>query len=156
MLILPMFFHPILHVLIFFLVVHLVLGFTMTTVFQLAHIVEDNSFPRPDGATGEVDNEWAIHQVETTANFAPKNRWAAWYLGGLNFQIEHHLFPQICHIHYPAISGIVRETCREFEVAYVSYPTFSQAVKAHFRALKHLGSEQVDSEKGMRQSGGGQ
>ncbi|MFQ5605329.1 MAG: fatty acid desaturase family protein [bacterium] len=141
MLVIPMFFLPVLHVLAFFLLVHIVLGFTMATVFQLAHIAEDNTFPSPDADTGEIDNEWAIHQVETTANFAPKSRLAAWYCGGLNFQIEHHLFPKICHVHYPAISKIVERTCHEYWVTYVSYPTLREAVAAHLRFLKKLGSE---------------
>jgi linoleoyl-CoA desaturase len=140
MLVLPMFFHPILHVLGFFLIVHVVLGLTMATIFQLAHVVEDNAFPNPDPVTGEMTNEWAIHEVETTANFSPNSKFAAWYCGGLNFQIEHHLFPRICHIHYPAISKIVEETCREFQIKYVSYPTFREAIKAHTRFLKLLGS----------------
>ncbi|MFT5369437.1 MAG: linoleoyl-CoA desaturase [Candidatus Latescibacterota bacterium] len=151
MLVLPMFFHPILHVLIFFLLVHVVLGISMTTVFQLAHIVEDNTFPSPDQNTGEIDNEWAIHQVETTANFAPKSKLAAWYCGGLNYQIEHHLFPKICHIHYPAISEIVQRTCEEFQVKYVSYPTFHEAVGAHFRALRKLGRQ--DTSEMIRPTG---
>lgn len=154
MLALPMFFHPVLHVLAFFLIVHIVLGFTMALVFQLAHIVEDNTFPRPDPATGEIDNEWAIHEVETTANFAPESRLAAWYCGGLNFQIEHHLFPRICHIHYPAISKIVERTCREFRVAYVSYPTLSGAVAAHYRFLKKLGRKDIGGMIGAPQAVG--
>ncbi|MCK6622666.1 MAG: acyl-CoA desaturase [Calditrichaceae bacterium] len=141
MLVLPMFFHPVLHVLAFFLIVHLVLGFTMATIFQLAHVLEDNAFPRPDPDTGEIDNEWAIHQVETTANFAPESRLAAWYCGGLNFQIEHHLFPRICHVHYPALSKIVQRACQEFRITYVSYPTLPRAVAAHYRFLKELGRE---------------
>lgn len=139
MLVLPMFFLPVLHVLAFFLIVHMVLGFTMAIVFQLAHVAEDNAFPRPHPDTGEIENEWAIHQVETTANFAAKSRLAAWYCGGLNFQIEHHLFPRICHIHYPAISKIVERTCHEFGVTYISHPTFRDAVAAHLRFLKKLG-----------------
>lgn len=134
-----MFFHPILHVLGFFLIVHVVLGLTMATVFQLAHVVEDNAFPSPDPVTGKMTNEWAIHEVETTANFSPRSQFAAWYCGGLNFQIEHHLFPRICHIHYPAISKIVEETCRDFNIKYVSYPTIREALKAHTRFLKLLG-----------------
>ncbi|MFQ5693495.1 MAG: fatty acid desaturase [Nitrospinota bacterium] len=89
--------------------------------------------------TGSIDNEWAIHQVETTADFAPKNKVAAWYLGGLNFQIEHHLFPEICHIHYTAISKIVEKTCRDFSIFYVSYPTVRSAIAAHYRFLRTLG-----------------
>ncbi len=139
MLVLPMFFHPVLHVIAFFLVVHVVLGCTMATIFQLAHVVEDNTFPAPDPNSGEIDNEWAIHQVETTANFASKSKIAAWYCGGLNFQIEHHLFPRICHIHYPTINKIVEQTCREFGIKYVSHPTLREAVVAHFRFLRDLG-----------------
>jgi len=139
MLVLPMFFHPLVHVIGLFLLVHVVLGFTMAIVFQLAHVMESNTFPRPHPQTGEIDNEWAIHEVETTANFAPKSKLAAWYCGGLNFQIEHHLFPRICHIHYPDISRIVARTCREFGISYVSYPTVRAAIVAHFRFLKTLG-----------------
>lgn len=139
MIILPLFFHPVLHVLLAFVGIHLVLGFTLSIVFQLAHTIEGNSFPKPDEETGNIENEWAIHQVETTVDFAPQNKLAAWYLGGLNFQIEHHLFSKICHIHYPAISRIVENTCREFSVSYISYPTVRSAVTAHYRFLKMLG-----------------
>lgn len=139
MLILPMFFHPIWHVLLAFVAIHLVLGFTLSIVFQLAHTVEGNTFPEPDPQTREIENEWAIHEVETTADFAPKNKLAAWYLGGLNFQIEHHLFTKICHIHYPAISKIVRDTCRDFAVNYVSYPTVFAAIKKHYQFLRKMG-----------------
>lgn len=139
MLILPMFFHPILHVIIAFVGIHMVLGFTLSIVFQLAHTIDGNTFPKPDAETGSIENEWAIHQVETTANFAPKNKLAYWYLGGLNFQIEHHLFAKICHVHYPAISKIVKETCKEFSIPYVSYPSVRSAIAVHYRFLKQLG-----------------
>jgi len=144
MLVLPMFFHPVLHVLLFFLLVHAVLGFTMAVVFQLAHIVGDTTFPVPDAGSSEIDNEWAIHQVETTADFAPRSRLATWYLGGLNFQIEHHLFPRVCHVHYPAISRIVEATCQEFDVVYTSYPSIGKAVSAHRTFLKRLGGPEFD------------
>jgi linoleoyl-CoA desaturase len=142
MLILPMFFHPVAYVIGFFLLVHFVLGLTMATIFQLAHVVEDNAFPVPHPDSGEIENEWAIHEVETTANFAPKSRLAAWYCGGLNFQIEHHLFPRVCHIHYPAISKIVERTCREFGIKYMSYPTIRAAIVAHYQWLKKLGHKE--------------
>ena len=140
-LVLPCFFHPPLYVFIAFLGVHMILGLTFATVFQLAHAVEGNTFPRPDARTGEMENEWAIHEVDTTANFAPRSRLAAWYLGGLNFQIEHHLFPKVCHVHYPAISKIVEETCREFAIPYTCYPTVWSAVKSHYQFLKSLGRQ---------------
>ena len=135
----PLLFHPVLYVLIAFVVIHLVVGLTFSVTFQLAHTLEGNTFPIPDHDTGGIDNEWAIHQVETTANFAPGNSLAAWYLGGLNFQIEHHLFPEICHMHYPQISKIVKETCRDFSIVYVSYPTVRSAIAGHYRFLRTLG-----------------
>jgi len=141
MIILPLFFHPISYVLFFFLFVHLILGFTLAIVFQLAHTVEQNSFPVPEPQSGNIKNEWAIHQVETTANFAPKNKLAAWYLGGLNFQVEHHLFTNICHVHYPQISKIVNQTSKEYSVEYISYPTVLSAIIAHLKFLKRMGSE---------------
>ena len=148
--VLPLFFHPLLHVLIAFVGVHLVLGFTLSIVFQMAHTVEGNAFPQPDPRTGLIENEWAIHEVETTANFAPKNRLAAWCLGGLNFQIEHHLFPKVCHVHYPAISGIVEQTCREFDIAYVSFPTLRSTVAVHYRFLKDMGARPDDGLQRLR------
>jgi linoleoyl-CoA desaturase len=107
--------------------------------FQLAHAIELNSFPSPDADTGMMPKAWAMHEVETTANFAPQNPWATWYLGGLNFQIEHHLFPHICHRHYPTMSTIVAETCHEFAIPYVSYPTVRSAIASHYRFLKRMG-----------------
>jgi linoleoyl-CoA desaturase len=138
-LILPLYLHPWLHVLMAFVGVHLILGFTLSMAFQLAHTIEHNSFPTPDADTGMMPKAWAMHEVETTANFAPQNRWTTWYLGGLNFQIEHHLFANICHRHYPAISTIVAETCHEFAIPYVSYPTVRSAVAGHYRFLKTMG-----------------
>lgn len=143
MLVLPAFFHPILHVLIAFLAMHIMLGFTLSLVFQLAHTVEHNTFPTPDADTGMMAREWAVHEVDTTANFAPTNALAGWCFGGLNFQIEHHLFPSICHVHYPAISAIVRQTCDEFALSYVSYPTVRKAVAIHYRFLKMLGCRPI-------------
>jgi linoleoyl-CoA desaturase len=140
MVVLPSIFHPVLYVLIAFVGIHLIVGFTLSIVFQLAHIVEGNRFPQPDAHTGLMEHEWAIHEVETTANFAPKNKLATWYLGGLNFQIEHHLFSRMCHIHYPAISTIVEKSCWEFALSYTCYPTVWSAMAAHYRFLKAMGS----------------
>ncbi len=137
---LPLLLHPPLYVLAAFLFVHLILGLTLSLVFQLAHTVEGNRFPAPDPETGFIEDEWSIHEVETTANFAPTNRLVTWYLGGLNFQIEHHLFSRICHIHYPALSRIVRDACLEFEISYTCYPTVRAAVAGHFRFLKQMGA----------------
>jgi linoleoyl-CoA desaturase len=135
---LPMFFHPVLNVLGGFILVHMILGFTMSVVFQLAHTVEENDFPVAQIPENIIENEWAIHQVETTANFSPKSRFANWYMGGLNFQIEHHLFAKISHVHYRKISKIVEETCRDFGIKYTSYSTMLRALWTHIRFLNEM------------------
>jgi len=90
-----------------FAVMHVIMGLTLALVFQLAHVVEHAEFvASADLDTKIIENEWAIHQVRTTVNFASKNKIISWFVGGLNFQIEHHLFPRISHVHYPAISKI--------------------------------------------------
>ena len=134
-LIIPALFHPLWKVALVFITIHLVMGIFLSVVFQLAHTTEGPTFPQPQAQTGHIQNAWAIHQIETTANFAPNNKLASWCFGGLNFQIEHHLFPQICHIHYPQISQIVQEHCQKYNIAYHSYPTVWAALKAHFKFL---------------------
>lgn len=125
--------------LIGFMSFSIVAGFILSIVFQLAHTVEHTEFPVPDAATGKLEDEWAIHQLKTTANFATKNRFISWFVGGLNFQIEHHLFPKISHIHYPKISKIIKEACKEYNVVYVEYPRLDQAVASHVAFLKQMG-----------------
>ena len=118
------------------------LGLTLALVFQLAHVVEDIEFEAAAGMEHKlIENEWAIHQIKTTANFAPKNKFINWYVGGLNFQVEHHLFPRVSHVHYPAISGIVQKTCEDFNLPYNSIPTFTGSLASHFRMMKQLGQK---------------
>jgi linoleoyl-CoA desaturase len=108
-------------------------------VFQLAHTVEHTEFPVTDEITNRLPDEFAAHQIKTTANFATRNKVISWLVGGLNFQIEHHLFPKISHVHYPAISEIVKCVCAEYQLQYIEYPTMRQAVFAHVRFLRRLG-----------------
>lgn len=122
-----------------FVTMSLVGGFILSIVFQLAHTVEDAHFPLPDESTNRLPDEFAAHQIKTTANFATNNKAISWFVGGLNFQVEHHLFPKISHVHYPAINKIVMEVCKEHELAYLEYPTLSSAVKAHVVFLKQMG-----------------
>jgi linoleoyl-CoA desaturase len=121
-----------------FVVMHLIQGITLAVVFQLAHVVEGASFPTPD-EKGDVLNNWAIHQLNTTANFARRSFLASWFFGGLNYQIEHHLCPHICHIHYPKLSNIVKETANEFGIRYNENITMWDAIVSHTRMLKVLG-----------------
>jgi linoleoyl-CoA desaturase len=129
-------------VLIGFLFMHALCGVVLTVIFQLAHTVEETTFPMPD-EEGIIENEWAIHQLETTVNFAQRNRILSWYVGGLNFQVEHHLFPKVCHIHYPRIARIVKQTAKEFNVAYLEHKTFWHAVYSHFSVLHRFGHFKV-------------
>src|SRR3954452_16407902 len=117
-------------------------GVVLSVVFQLAHCVEEAEFPLPvAGATGDerMQTEWAVHQVQTTVDFARGNRFLCWFLGGLNFQIEHHLFSKICHIHYPALSKVVEEACQEFGIRYAAHRTFWSAVASHYSFLVQMG-----------------
>jgi linoleoyl-CoA desaturase len=114
-------------------------GLVLSIVFQLAHTVEHTHFPIPEEETGKLNDEWAIHQLKTTANFATKNKLISFLVGGLNFQVEHHLFPKISHIHYPAISQIIRNTCREFNIPYIEYPRMRYAMASHISFLREMG-----------------
>ena len=136
---LPVFLKGWLFCFLFFISVHIVLGFTLAIVFQLAHVVENTEFELVTTAPKLIENEWAIHQVKTTANFAARNKIVSWFVGGLNFQVEHHLFPKISHIHYPAINKIVKQVCSEYGVAYIEYPRMHQAVASHIMLLKRMG-----------------
>ncbi len=135
---LPMLFHPWWHVLIGFVAVFLTLGMILAVVFQLAHISGDAAFPAPTGNPARIDDEWAMHQVRTTVDFAPGNKVLSWYVGGLNYQIEHHLLPHICHLNYPKLAPIVAATCEEYGIKYTCYPTWRNALAHHWRELRAL------------------
>jgi linoleoyl-CoA desaturase len=137
--VLPIIFKGILAAILGYLIVSMVTGIVIAVVFQLAHVVESVSFNNPDDTNGVIEEEWAIHQINTTSNFATKNPLVSWFTGGLNYQVEHHLFPRISHVHYPALNKIVRETCEKFGVQYHEYGTVIAAVRSHTRHLKTMG-----------------
>lgn len=122
-----------------FLILHITMGLVLSVVFQLAHVVEKTSFDFVAEDNKVIAAEWAIHEVKTTADFAPQNKVISWLMGGLNFQIEHHLFPHISHVHYPALSKIIRKQCELFGLPYNYYPTMRQAIYSHVRFMKQLG-----------------
>ncbi len=124
--------------LIGWILMHLVGGFVLSAVFQLAHVVED---AEQFGWEGEdIETNWMEHQLRTTCNFSMKKSWITWLTGGLNYQIEHHLFPYISHAHYPAISDIVRKTALEFGLPYYGEEGMWKALGNHFRTLRSLGA----------------
>ncbi len=132
----PLFFLGIKTFLISFLVLGVITGIFIAVIFQLAHIVEDTEKPIIQDFKSE--DEWLVHQVKTTANFACQNRFLNWICGGLNFQIEHHLFREISHVHYPAIASIVKETCKEFGIRYTEYKTFREGFVSHLKTITLL------------------
>jgi linoleoyl-CoA desaturase len=138
-LVIPLLLHPVWAVLLFYTATSVVQGVVLSVVFQLAHCVEEAAFPLPRKDTGWMEAAWAVHQVETTVDFARGSRLLSWFFGGLNFQIEHHLFPQICHVHYPALSLLVEQTCKEYGLRYVTHGTFLAGVVSHFRWLRRMG-----------------
>jgi linoleoyl-CoA desaturase len=133
--IVPVIFTGWLHAIVGFFVMTFVCGLFISVVFQLAHVVEKNHFP----AEKKISGDWALHQLQTTSNFATSSRILHWLLGGLNFQIEHHLFPKVSHIHYSKISLLVKETCREFNLKYNEYETMFSAMVSHVSYLRAIG-----------------
>jgi linoleoyl-CoA desaturase len=116
-----------------------VAGIVLGVVFQLAHVVEEAAFPVPAAATGRLPDEWAVHQIRTTVDFARSSRVTTWLVGGLNFQVEHHLFPRVSHVHYPEISPLVEATCRDFGVPFRAHRSFRAGLASHYRWLRRMG-----------------
>ncbi|MBC7553847.1 MAG: acyl-CoA desaturase [Taibaiella sp.] len=127
-----------------FLFMHMAMGLSLSVVFQLAHVVEETEFEVVGNDDKIIENEWAIHQLRTTANFAPDNKMISWFVGGLNYQVEHHLFARISHVHYPEISKIVKSKCEEFNIQYHSMPTMGAAIASHYRFMKSLGQKPAE------------
>lgn len=126
--------------LIGYLVMNTVFGLTLSVVFQLAHSVKNTHFENAREQSLSVNKEWAAHQVETTSDFAMNSPAANWMFGGLNFQVVHHLFPNVSHVHYREIQPIVARACAKYGIRYNSYPTIWEAVRSHVTHLKDLGS----------------
>ncbi|WP_164108516.1 MULTISPECIES: fatty acid desaturase family protein [Sphingobacterium] len=118
------------------LVAGAVCGVSLATVFQLAHVVAHTEFKTIHES--KVEEEWMIHQIQSTANFATKSKVLTWILGGLNYQVEHHLFPKISHVHYPAINRIVQQTCREYNIQYHEFNSFWTAFKSHVGVIQSM------------------
>lgn len=128
------------NVIVGYLIAAGICGLTLSIVFQLAHVVEDTEFPVPNPDTQKIEENWFVHQLSTTANFSTRSKIISWFVGGLNFQVEHHLFPRISHIHYPEINKLVKEVCQKYNITYIEYPTLFSAIGAHISHLKLVGS----------------
>ncbi len=135
---------PLWQILTGFFTMHFICGIILAFIFQPAHVLEDTNYYVPD-ENGSVENNWAVHQLMTTANFANDSRAFSWFVGGLNYQIEHHLFPHICHVHYRHLSPIVKATAEEYNIPYYQHETFIGALSSHFRMLHDLGTGNYDA-----------
>jgi len=134
----PSFYYPVLYVIGFYVFIAMMQGVIMALVFQLAHCVGEAEFPMQDEEAGIMDRTWVVHQIYTTVDFARGNKLLTWYLGGLNYQVEHHLYPHICHINYPKMSYIIEETCKEYGVPYSAHDGFLDGVRSHYNWLREL------------------
>ncbi|MBI9054908.1 MAG: acyl-CoA desaturase [Bacteroidales bacterium] len=125
-------------IIVFFLTMHFTSGFILTIIFQTAHVMPTSQYPLPD-ESGTIENNWAVHQLFTTSDYAPKNKVLSWLVGGLNYQVEHHLFPDISHVHYHKISGIVKIMAQKYNLPYHVQSGFFKAILEHAKMLKKLG-----------------
>jgi linoleoyl-CoA desaturase len=137
--VLPLLYHRVLFVLFYYGLTVFIMGVPLSVVFQLPHCTGRSDHPLPDEATHELQNPWAVHQAEVTLDFDRGSRVKTWFFGGLNFHLEHHLFPSICHVNYPGMSRIVEKTCREFGVNYAEHRTFWTGLAEHYRWLREMG-----------------
>jgi len=125
-----------------FFIMHFICGLILALIFQPAHVINDTEFFVP-GEDCSVENNWAIHQMKTTSNFANGSVFFSWFIGGLNYQVEHHLFPNISHVHYRHLAKIVKETATEYNVPYYSDKTWFGAMRNHFSMINKLGKGMV-------------
>jgi len=146
--VLPAILHPTPWLLPLWLLATATAGIVLAAVFQLAHCVGEVAHPGP-GNGEPLPTDWAELQVQTAADFAPRSRLLSWYLGGLNFQVEHHLFPAICHVHYRDLAPIVERACRAHGLAYRCQPTLRAALAANHRWLRLLGSGEEPMASGL-------
>jgi linoleoyl-CoA desaturase len=140
-LIIPLFVHSFWHVVGIYAFVALVLGITLGTVFQLAHCVEETEFHLIPARGARLPDSWAEHQLATTADFAPRNPLLTWYLGGLNYQVEHHLFPKVSHVHYRRLQPLIQKVCSEAGVKHLCARSFPKALISHVRYLHRMGKK---------------
>ena len=128
-------------VILMFVTMHMTAGILLTLVFQPAHVIHSSEFIMQEEE--KVEQNWSVHQLLTTCNFGMRSWWVTWFSGGLNHQIEHHLFPNICHVHYPRLAKIVQKTTKEYNLPYHAQKTFGKAIVGHFKMLRELGNGRV-------------
>jgi len=152
-----------------YLVGHLVCGEMLALMFIVNHVIEGVAFAKrerddkgkilpekpataegvtPMEATNKMTddkvvplNDWAAVQCQTSVNWAAGSWFWSQFSGGLSHQIEHHLFPGLCHTNYVHIQSVVEETCAEFGVPYQNEASLGIAIVKMLRHLKNLGTQ---------------
>lgn len=109
-----------------------------TSVFVISQTVVNHELAETTQRVPRQGEDWGAWQMHTAHNWRAGNALANAISGGLNHQIEHHLFPEIHYRHYPWISAIVRREAREFGVPYYESGTLSQALRRHFVHLSNI------------------
>jgi linoleoyl-CoA desaturase len=135
--VIPLLLHPVWVVLVVYAAAMATVGISLSIVFQIAHCVEEAHVAQPE--SGRIETPWAIHQIQTTVDFARDNALLTWLVGGLNLQVAHHLFPRVCHVHYPALTRLVEDTCRDFGVPYTAKRSLFAGLASHYRWLRRMG-----------------
>lgn len=137
--VIPLLVRPVWEVVAGFAIASFVMAFVLAVTFQLAHCLEEAEFSSIAEMEQAGSTEWTRHQLASTVDFAPNSRVLTWYLGGLNFQIEHHLFSRVCHVHYPTLAPRVREVCDRYGVEYQVHASVWSALASHTRWLRRMG-----------------
>eukprot|EP01119_Soliformovum_irregulare_P006754 TRINITY_DN19183_c0_g1_i1.p1 TRINITY_DN19183_c0_g1~~TRINITY_DN19183_c0_g1_i1.p1 ORF type:complete len:453 (-),score=91.41 TRINITY_DN19183_c0_g1_i1:48-1406(-) len=121
-------------------------SYNFVLMFSVNHLTEDSMFPNDS----VYNRDWARLQALTATNFAIGSKLWTLLSGGLNYQIEHHLFPGICHVHLPKISPVVQQTFKEYDVPYQNYSSYWDAFYAYYHHLVVLGQNPADEPKKVK------
>jgi linoleoyl-CoA desaturase len=141
----PLSFHPMEAVLGLYVLVFYVNGLIFTIVVQLSHLVSHTDTPRPSSDGNFLDTDWAVHQARASCDFCQDNKLLSWFLGGLNFQVEHHLFPTVCHMHYAGMAPIVKSVCLERSIPYNTHSSLIEGLRSHHHHLRSLAQQPLDT-----------
>lgn len=125
-------------ILLGFWVAHMVTSTFAMMILLPVHLVDDTVFPMPDEEENMIKNNWSVHQLDCTSDFAVNSSVVSWMAGGLNQHLAHHLCPTICHIHYGPLTKIIQEVAKEHKLDYKAN-SWMGAIASHWRFLYKMG-----------------
>jgi len=127
-------------ILIAFLLMHALLSLFLTFTFFISHHITDTRYTSVESGR-TIEASWLIHQITSTVDFHPHSTFFNCIFGGFNAHVAHHLLPGVSHVHYPALTHMIKSVLRENEISYHAV-TFLGGVKSHLKHLKNLGRQQ--------------